>query len=173
MSREGHSTLREQALAMQRLLNVVPDPRIRIVHGQKQLGLFGDVAQVLHQRGARRACLQVRFVLGPASAFNDVRQYFLKLLAIHFSHPLPTCCCRGNPKHVLCDFCISVVLRLPRAASRVMDSVLLSAAMFYLRAAFSALLSFNRSRNFMRALCNCDLLLPIEHPIISAISLCS
>src|SRR4051812_13533844 len=40
-------------------------------------------------------------------------------------------------------------------------------------AAFSALLCFSRSRNFMRALCNCDLLLPIEQPIISAISLCS
>jgi len=28
-------------------------------------------------------------------------------------------------------------------------------------------------RNFMRALCSCDLLLPMEQPSISAISLCS
>src|SRR5438067_6442419 len=41
------------------------------------------------------------------------------------------------------------------------------------RTAFSALLCFNRSRSFIRALCSCDLLLPMEHPIISAISLCS
>src|SRR5215469_13400690 len=32
---------------------------------------------------------------------------------------------------------------------------------------------FSRSRSFMRALCNCDLLFPIEHPTIEAISLCS
>src|SRR5215472_9486964 len=49
----------------------------------------------------------------------------------------------------------------------------LCSAPLYRRAAFSALLSFNRSRSFMRALCNCDLLLPMEQPIISAISLCS
>ena len=30
--------------------------------------------------------------------------------------------------------------------------------------AFSALLVLRRSRNFIRALCNCDLLLPMEHP---------
>jgi hypothetical protein len=59
------------------------------VHGQKQLGLFGDVAQVLHQRSARLACLQVLFVLAPAAAFNYVRQYFLKLLAIHFFSSSP------------------------------------------------------------------------------------
>src|SRR5262249_35517079 len=41
------------------------------------------------------------------------------------------------------------------------------------RMAFSALLSFKRSRSFMRALWSCDLLLPMEQPIISAISLCS
>src|SRR5207244_12219005 len=39
--------------------------------------------------------------------------------------------------------------------------------------AFSALLVFRSSRNFIRALCNCDLLLPIEQPTIPAISLCS
>ena len=39
--------------------------------------------------------------------------------------------------------------------------------------AFSALLVLRISRNFIRALCNCDLLLPMEHPTISAISLCS
>ena len=68
-----------------------------------------------------------------------------------------------------------ILFSCPNQFRRVMDSVLLSAARIsaHLRAAFSALLSFNRSRNFMRALCNCDLLLPIEHPIISAISLCS
>src|SRR5437868_13730347 len=41
------------------------------------------------------------------------------------------------------------------------------------RTAFSALLCFSRSRSFILALCSCDLLLPMEHPIISAISLCS
>src|SRR5215472_8707337 len=39
--------------------------------------------------------------------------------------------------------------------------------------AFSALCILSRSRNFIRALCNWDLLLPIEHPTIVAISLCS
>src|SRR4029079_18628754 len=39
--------------------------------------------------------------------------------------------------------------------------------------AFSALLVFRSSRNFIRALCSCDLLLPMEQPTISAISLCS
>ena len=39
--------------------------------------------------------------------------------------------------------------------------------------AFSALLVLRSSRNFNRALCNCDLLFPTEHPTISAISLCS
>ena len=33
---------------------------------------------------------------------------------------------------------------------------------YRVRTAFSALLNFSRSRSFMRALCNCDLLLPIE-----------
>src|SRR4051812_22957474 len=41
------------------------------------------------------------------------------------------------------------------------------------RAAFSALLNLSKSRSFIRALWSCDLLFPIEHPIISAISLCS
>src|SRR5260370_17064168 len=40
-------------------------------------------------------------------------------------------------------------------------------------AAFSALLVLRISRSFIRALCNCDLLFPIEHPTIPAISLCS
>ena len=39
--------------------------------------------------------------------------------------------------------------------------------------AFSALLVLRKSRNFIRALCNCDLLFPIEQPTIVAISLCS
>src|SRR4029077_13850058 len=39
--------------------------------------------------------------------------------------------------------------------------------------AFSALLVLRKSRNFIRALCNCDLLFPIEQPTIAAISLCS
>src|SRR5205085_7419401 len=39
--------------------------------------------------------------------------------------------------------------------------------------AFSALLVLRRSRNFNLALCSCDLLLPIEQPTSSAISLCS
>ena len=43
----------------------------------------------------------------------------------------------------------------------------------YRREAFSALLNLSRSRSFILALCNCDLLLPMEQPIISAISLCS
>src|SRR5262249_15116478 len=62
-----------------------------------------------------------------------------------------------------------------QSQSRYGPTTYRSARLFilYLRAAFSALLSFNKSRSFMRALCNCDLLFPIEHPIISAISLCS
>src|ERR1700751_2918887 len=39
--------------------------------------------------------------------------------------------------------------------------------------AFAALFILSRSRNFIRALCNCDLLFPIEHPTMLAISLCS
>src|SRR5882724_4182699 len=39
--------------------------------------------------------------------------------------------------------------------------------------AFAALLVLRRSRNFIRALCNWDLLFPIEHPTKVAISLCS
>src|SRR5207248_9987556 len=39
--------------------------------------------------------------------------------------------------------------------------------------AFSALFIRRSSRNLIRALCNCDLLFPIEHPTKSAISLCS
>src|SRR5207245_4065099 len=39
--------------------------------------------------------------------------------------------------------------------------------------AFSALLVLRKSRNFKRALCNCDLLLPIEPPTIPAIAVCS
>src|SRR6266404_615568 len=43
----------------------------------------------------------------------------------------------------------------------------------YCFVAFSALLVLSDSRSFMRALCNCDLLLPMEHPSMVAISLCS
>src|SRR5579864_4204323 len=39
--------------------------------------------------------------------------------------------------------------------------------------AFSARFILSRSRNFIRALCSCDLLFPIEQPTIAAISLCS
>jgi hypothetical protein len=38
---------------------------------------------------------------------------------------------------------------------------------------FSARFILSRSRSFMRALCNWDLLFPIEQPTIWAISLCS
>ena len=43
----------------------------------------------------------------------------------------------------------------------------------YCFVAFSALRVLSDSRSFMRALCNCDLLLPMEHPTMVAISLCS
>src|SRR5436309_3634410 len=108
------------------------------MHRQQQPGLLRDVLQIAHQIGAGGTCFKMGLLVGISPAFDDVRQHFLKLLAIHSVHPLRTC----SP-----------------ATHR--------------REAFSALLSFNRSRSFMRALCNCDLLLPMEHPIISAISLCS
>src|ERR1051326_448839 len=164
MSRAGHSTLREQAFSVQGLLDVVPNLWAWIVHGQEQLRLFSDIHQILNQRRARRARLQMLFFVGFATRFNDIRQYFLELLAIHCLHPLPTYFA-GGP---------NTLSRLSRPKIGVWTSLTAQpASVFYLREAFSALLSFNKSRSFMRALCNCDLLFPIEHPIISAISLCS
>src|SRR5947209_19701418 len=106
------------------------------------------------------------FFVGLATRLNDVWQDFLELLAVHFVHPLPTCFA-GEPcaRHPLSQAPTWLPVRAMDISSR--------SAPFYRRAAFSALLSFSRSRSFMRALCNCDLLFPIEHPIISAISLCS
>src|SRR5437763_2969241 len=138
MSLAGHSTLPDQAFTLERIFNPGPDARVRIMHRQQQPGLLRDVLQIAHQIGAGGTCFKMGLLVGISPAFDDVRQHFLKLLAIHSVHPLRTC----SP-----------------ATHR--------------REAFSALLSFNRSRSFMRALCNCDLLLPMEHPIISAISLCS
>src|SRR5215467_10948878 len=138
MSRGGHSTLRGQAFALQRLLDIAPDARAWITHGQKQLGLLRDVPEIADKVAARLAGPKVGLLLHVAARLNDVGQHFLELLAIHFSILSRSCC---------------------PAAHR--------------REAFSALLSFKRSRSFMRALCNCDLLLPMEQPIISAISLCS
>src|SRR5437763_490911 len=157
MPQPGHSTLREQSLSVQRLLNIVPYARIRIVHGQKQFCLLRDIAQVLHQRRTRLALLQVRFILAPATVLNDVRQCFLELLAIHFLHPLPTRF-QGEPKTRLAfgprSRSVSFSLaRIDFAALWIRS--LLSAArgfLLYLRAAFSALLSFSKSRSFMRAL---------------------
>lgn len=57
-------------------------------------------------------------------------------------------------------------------ASRYRETVRSSLPHYRLQV-FSALLNFNSSRSFILALCSCDLLLPIEQPIISAISLCS
>src|SRR5262249_24030575 len=142
MSPQGRSTLPEQALLMERLLNPSPNPGTGVVHGQQQLGLGGNIPQVLHQFGAGRACAQVLLFFRVPAAFDDIGQDLLEFLTVHVVvHPLPT------------------------------NS--LSRWWLYLRAAFSALLSFNSSRSFMRALCNCDLLLAMEQPIISAISLCS
>src|SRR5579859_6492185 len=90
MSLAGHSALREQAFSLQGLLDVVPNLGARISHGQEQLRLFSDIQQILNQGCARRACLQVLFLLGLATRFDDIRQYFLELLAIHCLHPLPT-----------------------------------------------------------------------------------
>jgi hypothetical protein len=41
----------------------------------------------------------MRFIIAAAAAFNNVRQCFLKLLTIHFLHPLPTCL-TGEPKRI-------------------------------------------------------------------------
>lgn len=189
MSLAGHSTLREHSLLLQGLLNVVPDPRIRIVHRKQQLGLLRDIAQVIHQLGTSRACFQMLFLFRFAARLYNVRQYFLELLAIHCFHPLPpnfagtitaTFSSTQDFRRVIVP---AVTLFNPgfrRAYSRQQVtqiapwiSLPTQPASTYLRAAFSALLSFNKSRSFMRALCSCDLLFPIEHPIISAISLCS
>ncbi len=83
MSLAGHSTLREQALSLQGLLDADPHFGAGIVHRQQELGLFGDVLEVPHQLAACRARAQVRFLFLVPATLNDVGQDLLKLLAIH------------------------------------------------------------------------------------------
>jgi hypothetical protein len=83
MSRGGQSTLREHAFAVQRLLYVGPDLWAGFAHGQQEFGLLRNIAQIAYQFGAGRAGPQMLFFSFVPAALNDVRQYFLKLLAIH------------------------------------------------------------------------------------------
>src|SRR5258707_14008796 len=83
MSQKGRSTLLDQALVMERLLNPGPDPRAGVVHRQQELGLRGDVFQVLHQLGAGRTSPQVSFFFSVPAVLDDERQDLVKLLAIH------------------------------------------------------------------------------------------
>lgn len=71
-------------------------------------------------------------------------------------------------------FTLFLLLRLLLAASQSM-SVTCFDSQNAVRGypAFSARRIFSMSRSFIRALCSCDLLLPIEHPTMPAISLCS
>ena len=101
----------------------------------------------------------------------DLRQTRLQLNAIHTALPKPLL------NQCKCQFKISLQLRLCQdqlrvrsAPAHLIRTVLLIAQDL---SAFSARFILSRSRNFIRALCNCDLLLPIEQPTIVAISLCS
>src|SRR5512146_195657 len=146
MSLAGHSALLEHALPMQCLFDPGPHAWAGIIHRQDQLGLFRNVFQVAHQFGAARTTSQVSFFFLVPAVFDDVRQGLLEFFAIHFFLPPP-------------------LDASPYSGTAAQPLIR--------REAFSALLSFSRSRSFMRALCSCDLLFPIEQPIISAISLCS
>ena len=84
------------------------------------------------------------------------------------------CCLSVLPLHISCSSLASILgIRMPVSGS----FFLLLAWLRSTRASgFLGLFGsfiLRRSRNFIRALCNCDLLFPIEQPTIVAISLCS
>lgn len=84
MSQKGHSTLLDQAFALEGLLDFVPDARIGIVHGQQQPGLIGNIFEIAHQLTASLAGTQMGFLFCIAASLNDVGQGALEFLAIHF-----------------------------------------------------------------------------------------
>src|SRR5437588_10122336 len=86
----GHSTLPDQTLALQRLLNALPHSRVRITHRQQQFCLFGKVLTIAPQVNACLAGVQVRFLFGIPAAFNGLRQCVLEFVAIHPFPPRPT-----------------------------------------------------------------------------------
>src|SRR5579871_2341799 len=106
-------------------------------------------------------------LFGTAAVF-DLEQALLQLNAIH----------RALPKPLLLQFLsllkscsvLAYLLPLPVCAALAAELAAIAPHDF---SAFSGRWILSRSRNFMRALCNWDLLFPIEQPTIVAISLCS
>jgi hypothetical protein len=64
-------------------LDVLPNGRARIVKGQKQLGLLGDVLEVAHQRGTGLARLKVLFTAQVVAGFKELGQLVLKFRTGH------------------------------------------------------------------------------------------
>jgi len=129
----------------------------------------GNDEQFRHQFRAFGTISKMISLFGAAAAFV-LRQALLQLNASHTALPkplLPQCTATSNA----CTF------RLARCQSSLALSTTLlpvgGLQDFSVFSTFSARFILSRSRNFMRALCNWDLLFPIEQPTIWAISLCS
>src|SRR5208283_298100 len=146
-----------------------PDPWAGVLHGYEQLGAFLDVTQIGHEIRTDWTRRQMLLLLVAAAPVNDVRQDFLKLYTRHgrlFSLEPGL----AQSLEVGQDLSLRTWFTSHLADSRHLIS---RDGLPYLFAALCAWLSLRSSRSFMRALCSCDLLLPMEQPIISAISLCS
>jgi hypothetical protein len=147
----------DETFTLELLLDAIPDLWTGLKHGDQQLGLFGDIAEIIHQTMANVASAQVLFLLVASTRIDDERQIALKLSTVHLVvSPGVLDGCGGRSGGVLSCFHHKF---LP--------------GFHLLVAALSARVIFSKSRSFIRALWSCDLLFPMEQPIISAISLCS
>ena len=72
-----------QAFALQRFLNALPDPRAGFFHGNQQLGLLGDIAQIGHQVATHLAGSKVLFFLRVTARFDDEGQDALEFRTSH------------------------------------------------------------------------------------------
>src|SRR5579864_973647 len=102
------------------------------------------------------------------AAVLDLCQALFQLNASHTSLPkplLPRCSATSESS--------SFARLFPFASLRWLSTYFVACRAAQDFSAFSARFILSRSRNFIRALCSCDLLFPIEQPIIVAISLCS
>ena len=130
----------------------------------------GNDEQFRHEFRAFGTISKMISLFGAAAAFV-LRQALLQLNASHTALPkplLPQCTATSKCLHFPSS------RPLPVFAGSVYYFVACRWLQdFSVFSTFSARFILSRSRNFMRALCNWDLLFPIEQPTIWAISLCS